>query len=46
MLCDGGIDLRAGFVRLVLQVLAPYLGQHSSFCDVIPGPNIPSATIG
>jgi hypothetical protein len=46
MLCDGRIDLGPGFIRLILQVLYPYLCQHSSPGDVISGPNIASAAIG
>jgi len=46
VLRNGGIDLRTGFVYLVLQVLAAYLCQYGSFGHVIPSANITNAPIG
>src|SRR5882672_7459452 len=46
MLRNCGFDLRTGFVRLIFQVLSPYLRQYSSFGDVISDADISNATVG
>jgi hypothetical protein len=46
VLCDGGIDLGSGFIRLILQILLPYLCQNSSPCDLVSCPDIASAAVG
>ena len=41
-----GINLRPGFVRLIFQVLAAYLGEYSSPRNMIPSADISDASIG